>query len=272
MQDTTGESAQSAVKEQDTRGESSPDPIQPLSPDLARERLVYEKSAPNRLRYRSLSLGSPPSFFTPPDSPQRPSQKNPYSPILTTHQNQLRVSSLFSPYKRPQSRSAMSSPRIKATETVADPFAVVYNEYMMVEPRSSRRRALSFGGVGKKLFRENNLPPYPNSHLISFPQLTPPLRRARSSDTLSPKLLRHPSINHVQSLHLTLVFNTVSKSILFSGTSLEDLKNVINSNFLYLPVVKVCIEHPSIPDQLVRITDIDQLYDNATIHLIPASL
>ena len=59
---------------------------------------------------------------------------------------------------------------------------------------------------------------------------------------------------------------------MFSGTSLEELKNVINSNFLYLPVVKVCIEHPSIPDQLVRITDIDQLYDNATIHLIPASL
>ena len=77
---------------------------------------------------------------------------------------------------------------------------------------------VSFGGIGKKPFRENNLPPYPNSHLISFPPLTPPLyvfvcavmfsRRARSSDTLSPKLLRHPSFNHVQSLHLTLVFNT----------------------------------------------------------------
>lgn len=59
---------------------------------------------------------------------------------------------------------------------------------------------------------------------------------------------------------------------MFAGTSLEELKDVINSNFLYLPVVKVCIEHPSIPDQLVSITDIDQLYDNATIHLIPASL
>ena len=151
---------------------------------------------------------------------------------------------------------------------------------------------VSFGGVGKRPYRENNLPLYPSSHLIRFSPLTPPLsqcvlllmsrRRSRSSDTISPKLLRHPSSGHVQSLHLTLVFNTyiieaceqcsVSKSVTFSGTSLEELKNVINSNYLYLPVVKVCIEHPSIPGQLVNITDIDQLYDNATIHLIPASL
>ena len=63
----------------------------------------------------------------------------------------------------------------------------------------------------------------------------------------------------------------VSKNVLFAGTTLEELKNLINGNFLYLPVVKVCIEHPSIPGQLVNITDMDQLYDNATIHLIPSN-
>ena len=69
-----------------------------------------------------------------------------------------------------------------------------------------------------------------------------------------------------------LVIIRVSKSVSFAGTTLEELKNLINSNFLYLPVVKVCIEHPSIPSQLVNITDIDQLYDNAVIHLIPSGV
>ena len=66
--------------------------------------------------------------------------------------------------------------------------------------------------------------------------------------------------------------SSVSKSVQFTGSSLEELRNTINGNFLYLPVVKVCIEHPSIPNQLVNVSDIDQLYDNAVIHLIPSSM
>lgn len=56
---------------------------------------------------------------------------------------------------------------------------------------------------------------------------------------------------------------------MFSGRTLEDLKNAINSCFSILPVVRVCIEHPSVPDQLVNVTSLDQLYNNAVIHLIP---
>ena len=66
------------------------------------------------------------------------------------------------------------------------------------------------------------------------------------------------------------MMNSVSKDVLFSGSSLEELRNAINSCFLYLPVVKVCIEHPSQPHTLVNITDIDQLYDNAVILLLPS--
>lgn len=63
----------------------------------------------------------------------------------------------------------------------------------------------------------------------------------------------------------------MSKDVVFSGSSLDELKAVINGCYLYLPVVKVCIEHPSLPHTLVNITDIDQLYDNAVIVLVPSS-
>ena len=59
--------------------------------------------------------------------------------------------------------------------------------------------------------------------------------------------------------------------MVFSGSSLDELKATINGCYLYLPVVKVCIEHPSMPHTLVNITDIDQLYDNAVIVLVPSS-
>lgn len=65
--------------------------------------------------------------------------------------------------------------------------------------------------------------------------------------------------------------DSVSKDVVFSGSSLDELKAVINGCYLYLPVVKVCIEHPSLPHTLVNITDIDQLYDNAVIVLVPSS-
>lgn len=38
-------------------------------------------------------------------------------------------------------------------------------------------------------------------------------RRSRSSDVASPKLVRHPSSNRIQNLHLTLIFNTYESMI-----------------------------------------------------------
>ena len=68
---------------------------------------------------------------------------------------------------------------------------------------------------------------------------------------------------------MCVLWTSERKEISFSGTSLEELRSMINSCFLFLPLVRVCIEHPSIPNQLVSITDLDQLYDNAVIHLLP---
>ena len=104
--------------------------------------------------------------------------------------------------------------------------------------------------------------------------------RSRSMD-FTPRLMRRESSNRSPSYRLRIVFNTwnerggvsdsVSKDVVFSGSSLDELKAVINGCYLYLPVVKVCIEHPSLPHTLVNITDIDQLYDNAVIVLVPSS-
>ena len=65
--------------------------------------------------------------------------------------------------------------------------------------------------------------------------------------------------------------SSVSRDVEFLGSSLEDLRCLINSSFAYLPVVRVCIEHPSIPNHMVPITDMDQLYDNAVVFLIPVA-
>lgn len=108
------------------------------------------------------------------------------------------------------------------------------------------------------------------------------MRRTRSrSMDVPPRLMRRESSNRSQSYRLRIVFNTwgegggvrsrVSKDVVFSGSSLDELKATINGCYLYLPVVKVCIEHPSMPHTLVNITDIDQLYDNAVIVLVPSS-
>lgn len=61
------------------------------------------------------------------------------------------------------------------------------------------------------------------------------------------------------------------KVVTFCGNTLQDLQTLINSNFISLPLVHVCVEHPSIPNKLVNIVSIDQLYDNAVLHLIPFS-
>ena len=130
--------------------------------------------------------------------------------------------------------------------------------------------------------------PLPNAHLIDLPStrkwaeavLLMGRTRSRSMD-VTPRLMRRESSNHSQSYRLRIVFNTwgerggvrirVSKDVVFSGSSLDELKATINGCYLYLPVVKVCIEHPSMPHTLVNITDIDQLYDNAVIVLVPSS-
>ena len=130
--------------------------------------------------------------------------------------------------------------------------------------------------------------PLPNAHLIDIPSSTRKWAdggwlsdRARShSMDFTPRLMRRESSNRSQSYRLRIVFNTwvasggvngsVSKDVVFSGSSLDELKATINGCYLYLPVVKVCIEHPSLPHTLVNITDIDQLYDNAVIVLVPS--
>ena len=139
----------------------------------------------------------------------------------------------------------------------------------MVEPLPpTRRRSFSFGGLPRNRVS-------PSMRLVSFPQLSPkrasdnPRQRSRSKSMEKPSL--RSGSHRTQPFHLRLVFNTVSRDVEFVGSSLEDLRYLINSSFSYLPVVRVCIEHPSIPNHMVPITDMDQLYDNAVVFLIPAT-
>ncbi|KAK8829842.1 hypothetical protein WA577_001234 [Blastocystis sp. JDR] len=134
-------------------------------------------------------------------------------------------------------------------------------------PRTTRKRSASLGSFRSPVKEVGSLP-LPNAHLIDLPSTRK--TRSRSMD-VTPRLMRRESSNRSQSYRLRIVFNTVSKDVVFSGSSLDELKATINGCYLYLPVVKVCIEHPSMPHTLVNITDIDQLYDNAVIVLVPSS-
>ncbi|CBK25173.2 uncharacterized protein [Blastocystis hominis] len=93
--------------------------------------------------------------------------------------------------------------------------------------------------------------------------------RSRSVDLSS--LSRSFSSSKPPSLSLLLEFQSERRGVIFQGHTLEELQTLINQTFLSLPLVHVCVEHPSIPGRLVNITDIDQLYDNAVIHLVPVS-
>ncbi|KAK8800873.1 hypothetical protein WA538_004069, partial [Blastocystis sp. DL] len=218
-------------------------------------------------RYRSASADSVQYVRRKsPDTDPSPHLRSPYSPILRTHLNHLRLRSQYCPYKRPLTRPSITPPPFQST---LDPFFTVYNEYMMVEPLPpTRRRSFSFGGLPRNRVS-------PSMRLVSFPQLSPkrasdnPRQRSRSKSMEKPSL--RSGSHRTQPFHLRLVFNTVSRDVEFVGSSLEDLRYLINSSFSYLPVVRVCIEHPSIPNHMVPITDMDQLYDNAVVFLIPAT-
>ena len=136
---------------------------------------------------------------------------------------------------------------------------------MSVEQPSTRKRSNSLGSI-----KNLSLHSLPRRSSISRISKVGSKMRSHSIDLSSlSQTNRIPNQNQI--LSLILVYKSERKVVTFCGNTLQDLQTLINSNFLSLPFVHVCVEHPSIPNKLVNIVSIDQLYDGAVLHLIPFS-